>query len=63
MAAMFILLNQNLSYFWSLVSTAVAVDPKGNANLRFESKIANIVFIQKVFGSAILYRDKLRLSS
>jgi len=51
MTAVFILLNQNLSYFWSLVFTAVAVDPKSNANLRFESQMANIVFIQEVFGS------------
>jgi hypothetical protein len=63
MAAMFILLNQNLPYFWSLVSATVAVDPKSNANLRFESQMANIGFIQEVFGSAILYRDKLRLFS
>jgi len=65
MAAMFILLNQNLSYLWSLVSTAVAVDPKSNENLRlrFESQMANVVFIQEVFGSAFLYRDKVRLSS
>jgi hypothetical protein len=45
------------------VSTAVAVDPKSNANLRFESQMANIVLIQEVLGSAILYRDRLRLSS
>jgi hypothetical protein len=43
------------------VSTAVAFDPKSNANLRSENQMANIVFIQEVFGSAILYRDKLRL--